>query len=126
MSKAFRFLLLPTAALVISGCESRLDVDAPAPAMLADVDTLPSLPTSTLDIPLTYDLSPVVREVEKAVPKKFGNIADRKQLSNKRMHVAFEATRGPFSVSLNGQTAHIAAVVTYKGRGWYDPPLAPE
>ncbi len=94
--------------------------------MMADVDTLPSLPTSTLDIPLTYDLTPVVREVEKAVPKKFGNIADRKQLSNKRIHVAFEATRGPFSVSLNGQTAHIAAVVTYKGRGWYDPPLAPE
>ncbi len=94
--------------------------------MTADVDTLPTLPTSTLDIPLTYDLSPVVREVEKAVPRKFGNLAERKQLSNKRIHIAFEATRGPFSVSLNGQTANIAATVNYKGKGWYDPPLAPE
>ena len=94
--------------------------------MMADVDTLPSLPTSTLDIPLSYDLTPVVREVEKAVPKKFGNIADRKQLSNKRIHVAFEATREPFSVTLDGQTARISSVVHYKGRGWYDPPLAPE
>src|SRR5215207_184341 len=94
--------------------------------MTADVDTLPTLPTSTLDIPLTYDLSPVVREVEKAVPRKFGNLAERKQLSNKRIHIAYEATRGPFSVSLNGQTAYIGATVNYKGRGWYDQPLAPE
>lgn len=94
--------------------------------MMADIDTLPSLPTSTLDIPLTYDLTPVVRALEGAVPRKFGNIDDRKQLPNKRMHVAFEAVRGPFTVSLDGQVANISAVVTYKGRGWYDPPLAPE
>jgi hypothetical protein len=125
VNRAFR-LSLAALLLVAAGCESRLDVDAPAPAIMADVDTLPALPTSTLDIPLTYDLTPVVREVEKAVPKKFGNISERKQLSNKRIHIAFEAIRGPFSVSLTGQTAHIAAVVTYKGRGWYDPPLAPE
>ena len=114
------------ALFALAACDAKLDVDAPAPAMTADVDSLPTLPTSTLDIPLTYDLSPVVREVEKAVPRKFGDLADRKQLSNKRIHIAFEATRGPFSVSLNGQTAHIASTVTYKGRGWYDPPLAPE
>ncbi|MEO8577849.1 MAG: DUF4403 family protein [Gemmatimonadales bacterium] len=117
---------MPVFALAISGCDAKLDVDAPAPAMMADVDTLPSLPTSTLDIPLSYDLTPVVREVEKAVPKKFGNIDDRKQLSNKRMHVAFEAQRDPFSVTLNGQTARISAVVHYKGRGWYKPPIGPE
>ena len=117
---------MPLSAAAISGCDAKLDVDAPPPAMMADIDTLPSLPTSTLDIPLSLDLTSVVREVEKAVPKKFGNIADRKQLSNKRMHVAFEATRDPFSVTLTGQTARISSVVHYKGRGWYDPPLAPE
>lgn len=124
---SFRSTFLALASVIaLAACDAKLDVDAPAPAMLADIDTLPTLPTSTLDIPLTYDLTPVVREVERAVPKKFGNIADRKQLSNKRIHVAYEATRGPFAVSLNGQTAHISAVVNYKGRGWYDPPLAPE
>ncbi len=94
--------------------------------MMADTDTLPSLPSSTLDIPLTYDLTPVVRALESAVPRKFGNIADRKQLSNKRMAVAFEATRDPFFVSLNGQTAYISAVVHYAGQGFYKPPVVRE
>jgi hypothetical protein len=94
--------------------------------MLADLDTLPTLPTSTLDIPLTYDLSPVVRDLERVVPKQFGDIADRKNTSNKRVHVAFEATREPFAVSLTGQTARIAAVIHYKGRGWYKPVIGPE
>lgn len=129
MFRAFRFLRLvfvTLGSLASAACEARLDVDAPAPAMLADVDTLPSLPTSTLDIPLTLDLSPVVRELEKAVPRRFGNIDERKPVSNKRVKIAFEATRGPFSVSLNGRTATISGVVQYKGRGWYKPPIGPE
>jgi len=113
-------------ALAIGACDATLDVDAPPPAMTADIDTLPQLPTSTLDIPLTYDLSPVVEALERAVPKKFGNIAERRQLSNKRMHVAFEAVRAPFTVSLDGQTANLTAVINYQGKGWYDAPLAPE
>jgi hypothetical protein len=124
--RAFRFsAALATLALVL-GCEPKLDVDAPTPAMMADIDTLPSLPTSTLDIPLTYDLTPVGRELEKAVPRTFGDIDKRIDLPNKRMHIAFEATRDPFVVSLNGQTANISGVVHYKGRGWYKPPIGPE
>jgi hypothetical protein len=70
------------AAIVAAACEPKLDVDAPAPAMMADLDTLPTLPTSTLDIPLTYDLTPIARDLEKAVPRKFGNIDERKETSN--------------------------------------------
>jgi len=120
-----RLALLASAALSLA-CDSALDVDAPAPAMMADVDTLPTLPTSTLDIPLTYDLTPIVRSLENAVPRKFGDIDQRRQLSNKRMHIAFEATREPFTVTLDGQTARISATVHYKGRGWYKPPIGPE
>jgi hypothetical protein len=126
---SFRFsraVLLLFAAVGIQACEARLDVDAPAPAMMADADTLPTLPTSTLDIPLTVDLSPVVKELEKVVPRRFGNIDERKPVSNKRIHIAYEAVRGPFIVSLNGRTATIAAIVQYKGRGWYKPPIGPE
>lgn len=94
--------------------------------MLADADTLPTLPTSTLDIPLTYDLTPIVRALEGAVPRKFGDIDERKPLSNPRMQIAYEATRGPFSVSLDGQTARITSVVTYKGRGFYNPRVGPD
>jgi hypothetical protein len=118
---------LPVLALIsVAACEARLDVDAPPPSMMADSDTLPSLPTSTLDIPLTLDLSPVVVSLEKSIPRKFGDIAERKTVSNKRVHIAFEAVRDPFNVSLSGQTATIAGVVHYKGRGWYKPPIGPE
>jgi hypothetical protein len=127
--RAFRLSLRALAALALTAqaaCEARLDVDAPTPSMMADTDTLPSLPTSTLDIPLTLDLSPVVASLENAVPKKFGNIAERKAVSNKRVHIAFEAVRDPFSVSLTGRTATINGVVRYKGRGWYNPRIGPE
>jgi hypothetical protein len=126
--RAFRLLrLAPMAsAVLLSACDAGLDVDAPAPAMMADADTLPTLPTSTLDIPLTYDLTPIVRSLETAVPRKFGDIDDRKQTSNKRVSIAFEAVRGPFNVVLDGQTARISSVVQYKGRGWYNPRVGPD
>lgn len=129
MPRAFRFLrsaVFAAIAVIASACEARLDIDAPAPAMMADTDTIPTLPTSTLDIPLSVDLSPVVGELEKVVPRRFGDIDERKPVSNKRVHIAYEAVRNPFLVSLNGTTATIAAVVQYKGRGWYKPPIGPE
>jgi hypothetical protein len=113
--------------LAIAGCEHKLDIDAPPPAVTADTDTLPSLPTSTLDIPLTYDLSPVVAALENAVPKRFGSIDERHKVTGQpRMNVAFEATRDPFQVSLNGQTAHLTAIIHYAGKGWYKPPVVRE
>jgi hypothetical protein len=113
--------------MLLAACDRRLDLEAPAPAITADVDTLPALPTSTLDIPLTYDLSPVVQALEKAVPKKFGNLNERHAVPGRpRMHIAFEAVRDPFKVSLDGQVAHLTAVIHYAGRGWYKAPVVPE
>ncbi|HYN81503.1 MAG TPA: DUF4403 family protein [Gemmatimonadaceae bacterium] len=114
------------AATLLAACD-KLDLEAPAPAVTADVDTLPALPTSTLDIPLTYDLSPVVQALENAVPKKFGNLNERHAVPGQpRMRVAFEAVRDPFKVSLDGQVAHLTAVIHYAGRGWYKAPVVPE
>ena len=81
-------LAVVSLALALTACEARLDVDAPAPAMMADADTLPSLPTSTLDIPLTLDLTPVVSELDNAVPRKIGNNDERNSVSNKRLKIA--------------------------------------
>jgi hypothetical protein len=112
---------------MLAGCERKLDIEAPPPSVTADSDTLPALPTSTLDIPLTYDLSPVVQALEKSVPKSFGDINDRHEVPGQpRMHVAFEALRDPFQVSLEGQVAHITAVLHYAGKGWYKPPVVGE
>src|SRR6188508_2353998 len=125
MDLRFRSGTLFLAAIaVFSGCERKLDIDAPEPRSTADTDTLPSLPTSTLDIPLTYDLSQVVKALDGAVPKRFGNIEDRHDVKGQpRMKVAFEATRDPFKVSLTGQTAHLTAIIHYAGKGWYKAPV---
>jgi uncharacterized protein DUF4403 len=121
---SFRLALFLLAA---SACEPSLDVSAPPPAMMADTDTLSALPSSTLDIPLTYDLTPVVRALENAVDKKFGDINERHAIpGHSRVQVAFEGVRDPFQVSLDGQTARLTTVIHYKGRGWYDAPLVPE
>ncbi len=117
---------LLAASILATGCD-RTGVDAPAPAITADADTVSPLASSTLDIPLTYDLAPVIAAMEKAVPTRFGNISKRQAVPERpRMHIAFEASRDPFRVSLDGQTAHITAVVHYVGRGWYDSRFAPE
>jgi hypothetical protein len=121
-----RSAIAPFLAIGAVACE-RLDVDAPPPALVADTDTLSELPSSTLDIPLTYDLSPVVRALEKAVPRKFGDINERHPIpGHSRVQIAFEGVRDPFQVSLDGQTARLTAIIHYKGRGWYDAPLVPE
>jgi hypothetical protein len=121
-----RSAIAPFLAIGAVACE-RLDVDAPPPALVADTDTLSELPSSTLDIPLTYDLSPVVRALEKAVPRKFGDINERHPIpGHSRVQIAFEGVRDPFQVSLDGQTARLTAIIHYKGRGSYDAPLVPE
>jgi hypothetical protein len=101
-------------------------VDAPPPRPIADsgVDTLPTLPPSIVDAPITYDLSPAIATLENAVPRRFGDINDRRRTgSNRRVHTAFAAERAPFNVRLVGNTIRVGTVLEYQGRGWYDAAL---
>ena len=85
------------------------------------------MPPSLLEVPLSYDLSPVVAQLEKAIPRRFGDLNKKQPIpSNKRMHFAYTAERDPFTVTLDGNTARIRAVLHYAGRGWYNAPIAPE
>ena len=102
-------------------------VDAPEPEITGDVLRVPSLPVSTLAMPVTYDLSPVIDVLESKVPRAFGSLEDRKEIpSNDRAQAAFELRRGPFRAELDGDVARMSAVIRYRGRAWYDPPLLPE
>ena len=42
------------------------------------------------------------------------------------MKVAFQVKREPFTVRLDGDTVRMTAILSYAGRVWYNPPLAPE
>jgi hypothetical protein len=117
-----------TAALVVAallGCQTGT-VDAPAPAPIAEgVDSLPVLPPSLVDAPITYDLTPALARLESSVPRKFGDIeARRRSTTNRRVHTAFAAEREPFKVRFDGNTVRVATVLEYQGKGWYNAPLA--
>jgi Domain of unknown function (DUF4403) len=118
------------AALVFGaalGCRGD-KVDPPRPTVTsAWVDTLPPVPTSYLDVPVRYDLAPAMRWLESEVPATIGSLDQRHGVEGKkRVHYAFEATRGPFRLAVNGRSATLQADVRYRVRGWYDPPLLPE
>ena len=115
------------AILFTASCNRKPEVDAPPPVTRADVDSLPPLPMSVIEAPLSYDVTPALRDLEKVVPRRFGDI-EKKIASpgNKRVHFAFEAQRDPFVIKLDGDTVRMTAVIRYAGRVWYNPPLAPE
>ncbi|MBL0173050.1 MAG: hypothetical protein IPP90_20625 [Gemmatimonadaceae bacterium] len=41
--------------------------------------------------------------------------------SNKRQAFAFAATRTPFDVAFDGTRLTLSTIVSYEGRGWYNP-----
>ena len=99
----------------------------PAPVVSDDGEWVPELPPSTLQIPVVYDLRPIVDKLEAVIPPRFGSLEDRKQIDdNENASAAFQISRSPFSARLEGDTAYVSATVHYQGRIWYDPPLLPE
>ncbi len=101
-------------------------IEAPRPAVAADEDWVPPLPLSTLSVPVTVDLSPVVAQLEGIVPRRHGSLEDRNRVGdNDRLEVAFELRRQPFQAELRGTTAHVRTTIHYRARTWYDPPVLP-
>src|SRR5687768_14292258 len=63
----------------------------------------PSPTLSRFDVPLDYDFSPILREVEKAVPMTLGSLDSLHQMGdNERQHYAYEIKRGPFTTFMLG------------------------
>lgn len=120
-------LVLPVLASCGGG---RVDAPEPSRDFSFDADSLPplpSLPPGTIVAPLALDLDAAVKALEQEVPKRFGNIDERLPIADsKRKSFAFEVTRSPFTVSFAGDTVLLSAVISYKGRGWYDPPIGPD
>jgi hypothetical protein len=121
-------LVLP--ALASCGGGGRVDAPEPARDFSFDADSLPALPTlppGTIVAPLALDLDAAVAALEQEVPRHFGNIEKRLPIAgSKRRSFAFEVDRGSFRVAFAGDTVLLSAVISYKGRGWYDPPIGPD
>lgn len=118
------------AALCVLGaaCSRPPEVVAPAPDTLGDLDEAPLVvPPSIVESEIRYDLGPALAALEKAVPRTFGDVEARIAVpSNRRMHVAFEASRSPFVIAVDSQRVTVSSVIEYEGRGWYKPVIGPE
>jgi hypothetical protein len=126
LTMASRQAVLGSLAAAGLACGSTGTVDAPPPKPVADVtvDSLPALPPSLVDAPITYDLTPAIEKLEASVPRKFGDINARKRSeTNRRVNTAFTAERSPFQVRFDGTTVRVGTVLEYQGKGWYSAPL---
>ncbi len=103
-------------------------LDAPEPIVRPErADSLPSMPVSVIEAPVTYDLRTAIDSLEAAVPRTYGDLERRIPTANNRnVSYAFLLHRSPFRVAVRGQTVSISADVEYSGRAWYKPPVGPE
>jgi hypothetical protein len=108
--------------------ETSLVLDAPSPQPIGEmVDTLPAIPLSVIEAPVTYDLGTAIDSLEAAVPRTYGDLEQKiETVMNKRVLFAFQLRRSPFRVKVRSQTVSISADVEYSGRIWYRPPVGPE
>jgi hypothetical protein len=105
-----------------------LKIDAPPPAVLTDgPDSIPPLPASIVEAPITYDMTDAMDSLERAIPKSYGDINQRLQAgTNRRAHFAFAVSRTPFRLRVDGYTVSLSTVVEYEARGWYLPLIGPQ
>lgn len=112
----------------LSGGRGGLLVDVRAP-VVDSVDheaRLSPLPPSLLAVPLQLDLDPLVAEMERGIPQRWGDVEERLAVpENDRLEVAFDLSRGPFQVSFEDSVAEVRTTVSYRARAWYDPPVLP-
>ncbi|MEP7381754.1 MAG: DUF4403 family protein, partial [Gemmatimonadota bacterium] len=113
---------------LLAGCDRHPEIDAPPPDTLGELsEEVLEIPPSIVQSEIRYDLAPALAALEKAVPRTFGDIEQRLDVpSNGRMHVAFSATRSPFTISVDSQRVTVSGVIEFEGRGWYKPVLGPE
>lgn len=112
----------------LAGCQADDQLDAPLPVATGPlaVDSALALSPSHIDVPVEYDLGPALAWLEETLPRRIGDIEERRETpGNDRLSFAFSAERTPFQLRLNGTTATLSSVVTYGGRGWYNPPVLP-
>ena len=83
--------------VALVACDRAPELDAPPPDVVSDADE-PALvvPPSIVESEVRYDLAPALAALEAAIPRTFGDIDTRIPVrSNRRMQVAFAATRAP-------------------------------
>ncbi len=86
----------------------------------------PPVQVSRFSVPLHYDFTAVLRDVERVVPTTLGSLDSVRMVGNDtHHHYAFEADRGPFTAFAEGRLLHLRATLSYTARGFYKPVIGP-
>ncbi|MGI9629190.1 MAG: DUF4403 family protein [Longimicrobiales bacterium] len=102
-------------------------MDPPPPTRQPDRAEIPDVALSTLKVPIEYELAPVVRALEGAIPISYGSLGERIPIpNNDRVEVAYHVERQSMRATLIGDRARLNSVLSYRARAWYDPPVLPE
>ena len=118
-----RKLIRLAAAFCIGACRRE---PASVPTAIPDIAPPPPQVPSRFSVPLDYDITAVLRIVDRAVPVKFGSIDSVRMVGNdKRRHYAFEAERGGFTAFADGRLLHLRSTLEYTARGFFKPVIGP-
>ena len=123
-SAAPRGLILAMLALAPTGCareRARTVPDVPESA-----PPPPPAELSRFSVPLSYDFTPILPVVERAVPTTFGSMDSVHTVGDDdRRHYAFQADREKFVAYAEGDLVYLRAVLSYQARGFYKPLIGP-
>jgi len=123
--------LLVTAAVAMTAASCNRDKrpparENPADTAISTAEEVAMPVVSHFEAPLAYDFTPILAVVERAVPKSFGSLDSVRQVGDdKRKHYAFVATRDTFTTFMRGHLLHLKTTISYRGRGYYKPPIGP-
>ncbi len=115
--------------LAIVACGERNRVIAPPPDRFAEaaLPPPPALAPSVVDAPIRLDLDTALAILDSLLPTRFGSLNRRIRIAaNSRESFAFSVRRERFRATFRSDAVLLSTVLHYAGRGWYDPPLAPE
>ena len=121
---------VPSALLfsILIGLPACGRVDAPPPTStegMATVDSLPVLPPSYVSAPVSFDLRPVLADIEARLPRRIGSLENRMRVPGKPLLVAVELERRPLRFTFGENTVAVEAVFGYRGKAWLNTPVKP-
>jgi Domain of unknown function (DUF4403) len=92
---------------------------------MATVDSLPVLPPSYVSAPVSFDLRPVLADIEAELPRRIGSLEKRMKVPGKPLLVAVELERRPLRFTFGENSVAVEAVFGYRGKAWLDTPVKP-
>ena len=101
--------------------------DAPPKPRTAPPAAAPAPPApSSFAVPIEYDITAILKNVDEVVPRTFGSMDEVKQVGDDpNRHYAFEAKRGAFTAFASGRLLHLRTTLAYKARGYFKPRFGP-